>query len=65
MKIVVTRTAETGRLFRGITLNDIEETIEYGIKTIEKNGILATNKDIMILYNKKNGLYTIKMVMSK
>jgi len=65
MKIITTRTAETGRLFRGITLNEIEETIKEGIKTIEKKGILSTRKNVIVLYNKKNDLYTVKMVMSK
>lgn len=65
MKIVTTRTAETGRLFRGISLTEIEETIKEGVKTIERNGILASRKNIIVLYNKKNDLYTIKMVMSK
>ncbi|MAG50899.1 hypothetical protein CL621_04675 [archaeon] len=65
MNIVLTRTAESGRLVRGITLNEIEETIKEGIKTIERKGILASRKNIQILYNKKNDLFTIKMVMNK
>jgi len=59
MNLVLTRKAEDKRLLRGIKLFELEETIARGIKTRQKNAVIARYGDISILYTKTHNAYTI------
>ncbi len=65
MNILSTKTADQNRLIRGISLDELKEVIEKGIKTRQGNTILSSYNNIVIFYNKKSDNYIINNVASK
>lgn len=63
MLIKFTKTAENARILRGVSTKEIEETIQNGIKTMEKDGMVnCSNNHILLSYTLKNNIHIIKMV---
>ena len=63
MLIKFTKTAENARILRGISIKEIEETIQNGIKTMQKDDTVnCSNNHILLSYNLKNNIYLIKVV---
>ena len=60
-----TKLADQNRLIRGISLEEIKETIEKGIKTNQKNIILSSYNDIVVFYTKKSNNLIVTNVASK
>ena len=63
MLIKFTKTAENARILRGISIKEIEETIQNGIKTMQKDDTVnCSNNHILLSYDLKNNIHLIKMV---
>ena len=63
MLIKFTKTAENARVLKGISIQEIEETIQNGIKTIQKDeSINCSNNHILLSYILENNIYLVKVV---
>ena len=63
MLIKFTKTAENARILRGISIKEIEETIQNGIKTVQKDNMInCSNNHILLSYILENNIYLVKVV---
>lgn len=65
MQLLLTKQANFNRLIRGISLDDIKETIDKGIKTSQNSNIISNRSGIIIVYNKSNNNVIIKNIASR
>ncbi len=65
MQFLLTKQANFNRLIRGISLDDIKETIDKGIKTSQNSNIISNRSGIIIVYNKSNNNVIIKNIASR
>ncbi len=65
MLLKLTRSAESSRIIKGINIGEIEENLVRGIKTIQKDGVLSTYNNRIVLHTKIDNVLLVKMVSIK
>lgn len=63
MKLFMSRHALEQARERGISINEIEETIKRGVKSLKKDKIISTYRHIKIVFRKINDAFFVITVM--
>jgi len=65
LKLVLSKHAIEQARERGISINEIEETIRCGAKSLQNNKIISVYKHVKVVFKKLNNEYFIITVMIK
>ena len=65
MQMKLTLNAETNRIIRGISIQDIEDTIVKGIKINKEDSIIATKDNLVVVFVNSDLNKIVKMVSTK